>query len=285
MLHACASLEIKPLHRPPREPEPGGLIEKFFQSAQSLFESEVRAGDILELEQLNQALSAWINVSYHHKIHRETGQTPHERYHSGLVVKRPVDMDVAIRFFTRKAQRKVHGDFSDVSIRGRLYRVDPKLRGDKVIVHWDEFSDMKTVLLYSLRGEYLGKGHFHRREKQEQLPALKPPQKGKPKHDYLALMMEKHRQQLRMQSRGIDYTHATQSRQWPFLKFLAAMARLLGRKGGTSSFSTSEFQALNKIYHRFPDLNESVLREAFENAEHKNIVNIAYQLQLFGEGE
>ncbi|MBU0768710.1 MAG: DDE-type integrase/transposase/recombinase, partial [Proteobacteria bacterium] len=149
--HACASLEIKLLHRPPREPEPGGLIEKFFQSAQSLFESEVRAGHILNLDQLNQALSAWINVSYHHKPIRETGQTPYERYYKGLQAKRSVDMDVAIRFFMRKAQRKVHGDFSDVSVQGRLYRVDPKLRGDKVIVHWDEFSEMKTVLIYSLR--------------------------------------------------------------------------------------------------------------------------------------
>jgi len=63
--HACAGLEIKLLHRPPRQPEPGGIIEKFFQSVQSLFESEVRAGDILDLDRLNRAFSAWLNVSYH----------------------------------------------------------------------------------------------------------------------------------------------------------------------------------------------------------------------------
>jgi putative transposase len=31
---ACAQLQIRKLHRPPREPEPGGLIERFFQTVQ-----------------------------------------------------------------------------------------------------------------------------------------------------------------------------------------------------------------------------------------------------------
>ncbi len=40
---ACTQLGIKLLHRPPRDPAPGGLIERFFQALQSQLEAEIRA--------------------------------------------------------------------------------------------------------------------------------------------------------------------------------------------------------------------------------------------------
>jgi putative transposase len=76
---ACLALNIKLLHRPPRDPAPGGLIERFFQTVQSQFEAEVRAGDILTLDRLNRAFSAWLDVSYHQRTHSEIGQTPQQR--------------------------------------------------------------------------------------------------------------------------------------------------------------------------------------------------------------
>ena len=274
---ACASLEIKLLHRPPRQPESGGIIEKFFQTVQSQFESEVRAGDILDLDRLNRTFSAWLNVAYHERIHRETGQSPKERYQSGMLGKRVVDMETAVRFFMKKATRKVHRDFSDISLEGRLYRVDSKLRGDTIIVYWDEFADGQSVLIYSLQKIYLGIGQLHQREKGE---LTADAQTAKPQHDYLKLLVEKHQQQLRARSQGIDYTYATHNRPWPFVKFLTAMAHLLKRKGGATAFSTNELEALDKAYRRFPNFNDSMLEEAFVNAEYKDIVNIVHQLQL-----
>ena len=50
---ACHRLNIRLLHRPPNDPPPGGLVERFFQTVQGQFEAEVRAGDILTLDQLN----------------------------------------------------------------------------------------------------------------------------------------------------------------------------------------------------------------------------------------
>ena len=52
---ACTQLNIKLLHRPPRDPPAGGLIERFFQTCQGQFEAEVRASSILTLEDLNRA--------------------------------------------------------------------------------------------------------------------------------------------------------------------------------------------------------------------------------------
>jgi putative transposase len=71
---ACVKLKIKLLLRTAGDPPGGGVIERLFETAQSQFESEVRAGDILTLEKLNQALSAWLDVSYHERSHSETDQ-------------------------------------------------------------------------------------------------------------------------------------------------------------------------------------------------------------------
>jgi len=275
---ACFSLEIKLLHCPPREPQPKGCIEKFFQTTQSQFENEVQAGSILTLQQLNQAFSAWLNISYHATKHSETDESPLERFNNGLVAKRQIDINTAIRFFMKKATRIVHCDFSDISLQGRLYKVDPKLRGDKIKVHWDEFGDYKTVLLYSLHDQYLGKGHLHQRERRHQQDNLLPEKKSL-KCDVVGLLIDKHQQSIHKQTQGIDYTHAVNPKRWPFLSFISTLAHLMGRSGGASAFSTQEYQELKKIYERFIDINENMLFEAFEDAGQKDIVNITFQLQ------
>jgi transposase InsO family protein len=77
---ACYRLNIKLLHRPPKDPPAGGLIERLIQTIQMQLEAEIRAGDILTLQQLNRCLSAWLAVSYHKNIHSETKQPPEQRY-------------------------------------------------------------------------------------------------------------------------------------------------------------------------------------------------------------
>ena len=97
-------------------------------TCQGQFESEIRAGDFLDLDRLNTAFSAWLKVAYHQSVHSETGQSPKERYESNLLAPiQGIPLDTSIRFFMKKEKRKVHPDFSDVSLKGRLYKVDPKL--------------------------------------------------------------------------------------------------------------------------------------------------------------
>ena len=102
---ACYRINTRLLHRPPRDPAPGGLIERFFQTVQHQFEAEVRAAELLTLEALNRALSAWLSVDYHKQIHSETGQSPEERYQQGLSVIRQVDMSRVIESFMQAIPR------------------------------------------------------------------------------------------------------------------------------------------------------------------------------------
>ena len=77
---ACYRVNIKLLHRPPKDPPAGGLIERLIQTIQVQLQAEIRAGDLLTLQQLNRCLSAWLAVSYHKTLHSETNQPPDERY-------------------------------------------------------------------------------------------------------------------------------------------------------------------------------------------------------------
>lgn len=272
---ACYDLGIKLIYTAPRDPSAKGVVERIFSTIHEQFEVEVRAGDILSLEKLNRAFYAYLDVCYHEKIHSETKQTPKQRYEEGLKLIRHVDMQRAIEFFMTKVNRIVNSDFSDVQIDNRFFRVNPKLRGDKVEVRWDPHGNHDKVLIYSLKQQYLGIGTFHLRDKRVE---IQPSPLKKTKHDFLQLLLKRHEERLDKLQSGIDYRKALSARDWPFSAFVATFAYLLGRKGGISAFSCEEYQALNAIYNRHPFVNEALLRQAFEQAEEKTIVTIAYHL-------
>jgi transposase InsO family protein len=275
---ACYELKIELLYRPAGDPAPGGLVERMFGTVQTQFEAEVRAGKILDLDELNRSFSAYLSVCYHQTVHSDTNQTPQERYQKGLRFTRHVDLSKVVKFFMKSDQRTVHPDFSDVQVHGNFYRVSPTLRGDRVIVRYDIYSDMEKVLLYSLKDEYLGEGVLHHREKGEK--PTEPPLQGQPKHNFLSMLIAKHEKELHERARGIDYCKVVAKKTWPFAAFAQALAMLMGRKGGLASFTTQEYEALQKIYNRSPDLNEPKLTAAFERAaEKQNILSIAYELQ------
>ena len=278
---ACAQLNIKLLHRPVRDPPAGGLIERFFQTLQGQLEAEVRASKILDLHELNRVFAAWLHVDYHHVVHSETGQTPHERYQEGSRFTRHVDLAEVLTFFHRRVKRTVHQDYSDVPVDTLLFAVDPKLRGDQVIVQYDPYSSMDEVQIYSLAGKYLGRGRRYQREKGSH-PEPEPKTNAEPiePHYLDALREEYERSQQQQRARGIDYHSARQRSVWPLTRFASKFARLLGRKGGVSGLSAQEMETLAAFHARHQNLNESLLREAFEHAESTSIPQILFHLQI-----
>jgi len=277
---ACTQLNIKLLHRPPREPQPGGLIERFFQTCQSQFEAEVRASEILSLEELNQTLDAWLAVGYHRDIHSQTEQTPHERYHHERVV-RQVDLGAVLTFFHQRLERKVDVDFSDVRLRNLFFAVDPKLRGDPLIVQYDPFSELDEVQLYSTAGVFVGVGKRYERERGSHAQPTTTPTTTEPvKPHYLDALRAEHeasQQQLRQQ--GIDFHSAQQHSQWSMTSFARVFSRLLGRDGGLSGLSSKELDTLATFHARHDRLNEGLLREAFAQAVSPTIPEVLFQLQ------
>jgi transposase InsO family protein len=281
---ACYRLNTQLLHRPPRDPAPGGLIERFFQTAQSQFEAEVRAGELLTLAELNRALSAWLSVSYHKDVHSETGQSPQARYQQGLTVIRQVDMSRVIESFMQSIPRTVNKTFSDVQVSKRFYRVDPKLRGDRVQVRFDPFSTWDTVQIYSLDGQYLGTGSLHHRE--TGLPTAPDPRCSKPRHSYTDLLIRQHKQDLAEKTGGIDYRNVVDRRPWPFHEFANTVAHLLGLKAGLAELSPGDLEALKKVYHQSLSIDRHLVKKAFEKALQPSVPYIVAELkQLIVKGD
>lgn len=280
---ACAELHIKLLHRPPRDPAAGGLIERFFQTLQGQLEAEICATRLISLGDLNRALAAWLSQEYHAAIHSETGQSPHDRYHTNAPPKRSVRLESVIQYFYRREQRTVDRDHSDVSIDARTFAVDPKLRGDPVEVRWDSFpssGELQEVQLYSLEGVYLGVGRLYQREKGAH-PQPDPPGKKEPiEPSYLNALLANHEvrhQELRQQ--GLDFESASRSNRWSLSSFLTLIARLLGRSGGLSALTADEIEALRDFHARHDRLHESLVRTAVAQAEFHTIPHVLWQLQ------
>ena len=274
---ACYRLNINLLHRPPNDPSPGGLIERFFQTAQDQFEAEVRAGDLLTLSELNRLLSAWLAVSYHKTIHSETQKPPEVRYQKGLTVIRQVDMSRVVESFMQSIQRTVNRTFSDVQLSKRFYRVDPKLRGDRVQVKFDPFSTWDTVHIYSIAGEYLGTGALH--DRTASIPTGPEPKRGKPKHSYTDLLLREHKKMLAEQTGGIDYRKIVQKRPWPFHEFAKTVAQLMGRKAGLADLSAGELESLKKVYNQSLAVNRHMVKTAFEKAPYPTLPYIIRELK------
>lgn len=275
---ACYRLGIKIRYRPVRDAATGGLIERLFQTAQSQFEAEVRAREILTLDKLNRGLSAWLSVQYHPNVHYETGQTPNERYQQGLKCIRHVDMQDFLASFMEKIPRTVNTTFSDVRLNNRYYKVDPRLRGDRLQVRFDPFGIMDEVHLYSLKDEsFLGKGTLHHRESAD--PACAANNQTKAQHDYLDVIIARHDRELKRQTQGIDYTRLNQTKPWPFHDFARKLAQLMGKKGGLTDFRSDELEALQKFYQRHTGISEELLHKAYTQAYEKNVPYLIYEIQ------
>jgi transposase InsO family protein len=280
---ACFRLNIKLLHRPPNDPPPGGLIERFFQTAQDQFEAEVRAGDLVSVSELNRLLSAWLAVSYHKTIHSETKQPPEQRYQNGLTVIRKVDMSRVLDSFMQSIQRTVNRTFSDVQLNKRFYRVDAKLRGDRVQVKFDPFSTWDTVHIHSLAGQYLGTGALH--DRTAAIPTGAEPERAKPEHSYTDLLLREHKKMLAEQTSGIDYRKVVQRRPWPFHEFAKTAAQLMGRKAALADLSTDELESLKKVYNQSRPINRQMLKEAFEKALYPTVPYIIRELKQLNPKE
>jgi len=287
---ACTELNIKLLHRPPRDPAPGGLIERFFQTLQGQLEAEIRAAQLLSLGDINRALHAWLEVEYHAAVHSQTRQAPRERYEAGTRFQRNIKLQSVMRLFQRRERRRVHRDFSDVTIEGRHFAVDPKLRGDRVEVRFDPFlasDEPQEIQLYSTDGHYLGVGRLYGREKGQHGQPATPVNRPPIEPAYLdALEADLNTSGDQRRQSGLDFESARRRNIWSLSSFATLIAKLLGREGGLSALSSEELAALRAFHARHNRVSDSLLRAAVAKAESPTIPHVLLQLQsLLAQGD
>jgi hypothetical protein len=218
-----------------------------------------------------------LSVDYHKTVHSETKQTPEHRYQQGLTVIRQVDMSKVTESFMQSINRTVNRTFADVRLDNRFYRVDPKLRGDRVQVKYDPFSSWDTVQIYSLAGHYLGAGALY--DRTHPVPAVPEQTPKKPDNSYTELLLRQHKQMLAQQTGAIDYRKIVHRRPWPFHEFAKSVAQLMGKKAALADLTAGELESLKKVYNQSTAINPNMLKQAFEKALYKTVPYIILELK------
>lgn len=141
----CARLGVRRILASPGEPAGRGKIERFFRTVRGQFLPEVKASEIDSLEKLNAAFIAWLEVSYHKRIHSETLVAPIERFLTAEIKKPdPATLTDAFAWY----QERVVTKCAQVSLEGNKYEVDPHLVGRKVTLKFDPFDLSKIEIFF-----------------------------------------------------------------------------------------------------------------------------------------
>jgi len=208
---ACASLGIRKTHAAPYSPESKGKQERFFHTVRLQFMPEVETSEIATLAELNESFWAWLELIYHTTRHSETGQTPLERFQTGLNEVRSADPEQLRKAFLWREIRKVRRD-GRIELQGNTYQVPTHLSGQKIELRFDPF-DLSNLELW-FDGKNLGQATVTQqgREKHiavERLVTQPPAQPAQPKSslDYLAVLRAEHQENLRKDAGQLQFAH------------------------------------------------------------------------------
>lgn len=273
---ACLDLGINLIHRAPYDPEGGGIIERFFLTLQSQLGKELLQNSKvpLTLERINKLFEAWVNQAYHQRVHSETKQTPNQRYKDGLqysIV--PILIENAEKSFYNEVTRRVHSDFSDISINKHFYKVDCKLRTDRVLARYPLEDLPDTLEIYSVKGEnFLGEGILHHRTERH-IP--EPPPLPVEDIDFceLILGLEEKRKKT-IQENGLP--SLTENKKWDLATFLTKICHLC--KIEIDTFDESELETLASIHKRRSELCMKQLRKYWKKCDPQNLNTLLIKL-------
>jgi transposase InsO family protein len=146
----CAQLGIRLLHCRPYHSWSKGKIERVIFSIQQGFESTLRldGNQAHDLAELNTRLSAWVQTTYHQRIHSSLQESPEARFQRAAKTLRHLDAGADIdRLFYLHLYRSVRKN-GTVRLDGQLYEVSLSLRALKVQLRFDPFTRQRIEVWY-----------------------------------------------------------------------------------------------------------------------------------------
>jgi len=145
----AARLQFVVKHSKPYLPQGRGKIEKWFGYVERAFRPEaelcVRQGKIANLEELNAYFQAWLEQSYHQRVHSTLKKRPAQVVQEDGPLRR-VDPLVLQQAFLRSAQAKVDKT-ACISVQGNTYEVEPVLVRCKVELRYDPY-DLRDIQVW-----------------------------------------------------------------------------------------------------------------------------------------
>ena len=118
-------------------PRAGGKIERFFATVRAQFLVEIGDDQLGSLEELNRVFTAWVETRYHRRSHRETEQSPLERFTAAGIPDVPSPQQLREAFLW--SETRTVTKTAMVSLHGNSYEVDAALVGRRVQLVFDPF--------------------------------------------------------------------------------------------------------------------------------------------------
>jgi putative transposase len=209
LLRACAVLGIRLIHASPRAATTKGKIERFFRTVRGQFLVELEGRELQDLTELNRLFAAWLELSYHRRVHSETKQAPLERLLSAGPPALP-SPELLREAFLWSETRTVTKT-ATVSLHGNHYEVDAALVGRRCELVFDPFDLTRIEVRYQHRPLGLAVPlrigrHTHPQARREAQPPPVP--SG---IDYLGLLAAQRDAELA--GRPIDYAELLERQQ------------------------------------------------------------------------
>jgi putative transposase len=132
----CAKLGIALIHAKPYKPQGKGKMERWFRTTRMQLLPLLTPEQLVSLETLNRALSAWIEGEYHHAPHRGLGdESPADKWARSSEGVRMPGADLGDHFLAEQ-KRNVRADRT-VTLDGVAFEVDAALVGERVTLRFD----------------------------------------------------------------------------------------------------------------------------------------------------
>jgi len=150
LARVCGRLGVRLSHSRPYRPAGRGKIERLFRFIDTSFKPEayeqIAKGKVTTLDQLNEALTAWVDGYYHQRRHGATGKTPLERAALTSRQLRRKTITELTEIFLWEDRRKVDKT-GCIQLYGNIYEVDLGLVGEHVVLRYDPF-DLKVIQVW-----------------------------------------------------------------------------------------------------------------------------------------
>lgn len=154
----CARLGIHLIHCRPYSPEGKGKLERWHRTFRDQFLSELDTRCVVDLDDLNARLWAWIEAIYHQRPHTSLqGISPLQRYQQDLSRIRTLGQRAARldELFYHRVTRKVRRD-GTVAYQGKRFEVPYQLAGKSIQLVIEPHEE-RLIELEDHEGKALGK--------------------------------------------------------------------------------------------------------------------------------
>jgi transposase InsO family protein len=143
-----SDLEVKKIHHRAYAAWCKGKIENVMKTCKR-FQGEAALAGFQTLEELNSALSAWVEVEYNGKLHSGTGETPNERWMNNIEKHSPrriTDLDGFNSLFLFREEKNIN-KFSAIRFQNNTYPIHALAVGTTVELRYNPF-DLTRVQIY-----------------------------------------------------------------------------------------------------------------------------------------